>query len=344
MEKQTIEKIKGASDSSNRGVNVYGTFVITQCEYKPFKNKPGSYLQCSLSDKTGTVKAVVWEKAGALKTWLRNRMIVGIVGECTRYNDRPQIAISKITEETGNSEDFVPSLPEVRRADLVVYLKRVFNSITNPTCRALWQSLVFDEVTGEPFRKCPGSSGGIHHGYIGGLMEHTTHMIELAQVVLAQTNLDLDLLLTGCLVHDIGKTRAYNWSIAIEMTDEGRLMHHSVLGYDILSHMPGLDRLDPLMMMKLKHICVSHHDRDPGAVCRPMFPEAVAVAMLDNADAAVNGVLCFLKQPDVLESGSNWTRYNKLTERSYFVPQVLPVGIEDPKVAPRDEHEDDGVF
>lgn len=115
MDRLTVDKIKEASVLAK---TVQGMYVISQCEYKPFKNKPGVYLQCSLSDKTGSVKAVVWEKAEALKTWLKNNMIVDISGESTRYNDQPQVAIAKISEMTGDFDStyFVPSLSEERLA------------------------------------------------------------------------------------------------------------------------------------------------------------------------------------------------------------------------------------
>jgi len=347
MDRLTVDKIKEASVVAKA---VQGMFIITQCEYKPFKNKPGVYLQCSLSDKTGSVKAVVWEKAEAIKSWLKNNMAVSISGESTRYNDQPQVAIAKITEVTGDfdSADFVPSLSDERLGGLLAYLKGVYESITDSTCKLLWEKLVFDAVDGRHFRTCPGSSGDVHHGYIGGLMEHTAHMIEMAQTMLVQQpELDRNILLTGCLVHDIGKTKAYNWSVAIEMGDVGRLMHHSVLGYDILSRMEWYRKsihlpLDRIVMLKLKHICISHHDKEEGSVRRPMFPEAVAVAMLDNANAAVNGVYRFLDKEENLNPEGNWTRFNKMAERSYFMPQE-DKGLEVP--ANEDvERETDGVF
>lgn len=323
----TIEKVKEASLSGSRQIT--GVFVVTQCEYKPFKNKPGTFLQCILSDKTGSVKSVVWDHAEPLKAWLTNKKVVSITGESTRYNDQPQVAITKIEEQkTYDRSDFIPSLPKERIAELQDQLEDFRKKIKDDTCRKVW-SYILTELRGS-FFECPGSSGNVHHGYQGGLLEHVCGMLSIAEdLVKIHPELDSDILYTGCLVHDIGKIHAYEWRTSVEMTDAGRLMHHSVLGYEELAKMEwrydDTEPLNSIVMMKLKHICISHHDKEEGAVRRPMFPEAVAVAMVDNADAAVNGVLGFVSQPENIEPDSGWTRYSHLAGRKYFLSKASKV-------------------
>ena len=98
-----IEDLKAIK---NVNIPVKGTFLITNCEYKPFKNKDGYFLSCVLSDRTGTLKGIVWDNAELMKAWLKNKMVINLTGELTRYNDVPQIVIKGMKE---NKEDFKPS-------------------------------------------------------------------------------------------------------------------------------------------------------------------------------------------------------------------------------------------
>jgi 3'-5' exoribonuclease len=146
-------------------------------------------------------------------------------------------------------------------------------------------------------------------------------MIDTAEYMNATYELDRDILITGCLVHDMGKVHCYNWDTAIEMNDQGRLLHHTSIGYGMLQNFAiGFDSktlFDNLDFLKLAHIIVSHHE-DEG-IRQPMMPEATAVAAIDAMDAVINHSRDFTKKPENL-TDSNWTRFCQLTSRQYYVP------------------------
>lgn len=311
------------TEASKRGAYISGTYAISKVELKPFLRKPGNFLSCELTDRTGSVKGVVWDNAEAIATSLAGKAVVEITGEATRYNDLPQIVIKTAKEATEyNRSDFLPSLEYSEIASLKIDLKTFHISIRNAICSQYW-SAICSKPLYESFCECPGGVGTVHHNYLGGLMEHTVSMLRIADqvcnTILLKAPINRDLLLTGCLYHDIGKTRSYNWSTAIEMGDAGRLLHHTTLGYGLFRDINrdlGIDESD-LTFLKIAHIIISHHE-DQGHV-DAMFPEAQLVSQIDALDAMVRHSSDYIINNKT--AGSNWTPFCKLTETFYYCPE-----------------------
>lgn len=351
----TVEALAEAS-KFNRPFS--GSYAISRCELKPFKAKPGFFMSCELADRTGSIKGIVWDNAENVKKRIRNKMVVSVRGETTRYNDVPQAVIKNIQEQKEYDRDlFVPSLPKEQIESLLHQLKTMRDEhIKDPFYKSVWNCLL--EGTDEKglaknFRECPGGVGDVHHAYIGGLMEHSYSMMWSGMHFMRQPGLrklDKELLLTGCLIHDIGKTLAYNWSIVIEMNDLGRLAHHVPLGCIVLNNLiwrdPGFESLEEnrIKYNNLMHIIVSHHDESEGHRL-PMTPEAVAISRLDAMDAAVTHALNYTNNPDNHELDTNWTRYNQLTGRRYY-SLASEKKEEIPKTEPikKDVITEDGAF
>jgi len=335
-----VEELK---EASLRNLPIKGTYIISKIEEKTFKAKSGFFLQCELSDRTGTIRGVVWDRADILKECLKNKQVFKITGEATRYNDNPQIVIkTAVKEEIFDPSDFMPSLDKDSIEDHAQFLKDTAPTINNPVCQSIWSAItepgksMHHELL-KKFYTCPGGVGDIiHHAYLGGLLEHTSSMIKIAENICKNRPiLDRDIVLTGCLVHDIGKIHTYDWNIVIEMSDQGRLLHHTTLGVEILTHLMvfgcgrylGLPGEDPdgslrRTVMLLKHIIVSHH-QDEG-IRKPMTAEAEAVAQIDSIDAALKGIQQYLTDPGSRVPGEgNWTKYCHLTGRQYFIPREL---------------------
>jgi 3'-5' exoribonuclease len=218
--------------------------------------------------------------------------------------------------------------------------------IKNEICRKIWDMIIpepslseswsYPTILSKQFIQCPGGIGEVHHNYIGGLLEHCYGMIRTAETVINYTGLDKDIVLTGCLLHDIGKVDTYDYKIVMEMTDTGRLLHHTIIGFGILKTIAETDFKIPIpftnndeTMLKLAHIIISHHE-DEG-LRKPMFPEAQAVAALDSMDAAVQHAVMFSTKPENQDPESNWTTFCRLTERQYFVPRKVQEVIPEPE-------------
>ena len=315
-----IEKLKGITASN---VPVKEVLAVSKCEYKPFKQKAGYFLTCDLSDKTGTIKGIVWDGAEVLKTWLRDRMVIEIVGELTRYNDVHQIVIKTLKkQDVFDPADFIHSLDPDKIEELYNYLVRIKNSIKSPLCHQIWNLVLFGSIS-KKFIKCPGGIGDVHHNYLGGLLEHSASIVRMADdLTNTQPSLDRDLLLTGSLIHDIGKIEAYTWGVILEMADKGRLLHHIYTGLEILHDMDGeeMSQQDSQMLLKLKHIMASHHEGAESAV-KPMIPEALVVSGLDGLDAVTNHSTRWIADPERQKPDENWTTYCQLTGRFYYNPK-----------------------
>jgi 3'-5' exoribonuclease len=280
------------------------------------------------------VRGIIWENAEEHLKWLKNNMVVRIRGEATRYNDEPQIAINSINQEDDfNPSDFVPDMGEERRTEILNRLQGMHTTVyaeSDPECvyRKIWDYIVMNKPKNsihEYFIECPGGTGEVHHAYLGGLMEHTTGMCVAAETLPHHpliSNIYRPLLMVGCVVHDIGKIDSYNWDIVIEMNDQGRLLHHITLGLETLNEIARNLSINTEgeEITRLKHIILTHHEMESPR--KPMFPEAVAVSMLDNLDAAVNHSVGYTMNPENHEEDGNWTRFNRLTERRYYVPQT----------------------
>jgi 3'-5' exoribonuclease len=332
-EKMYVEQLK---EMSKKNALIDGSYIISKLEAKQFRDKPGIFLTCDLIDKTGTIKAVVWDRADILKECLKNKCVFKITGEATRYKDSPQIVIkTAVKTETYDPADFMPSLDAATQKECLEYLKTIALFIKDPTCKKIWSYLITEPEDGdlEKFKTCPGGVGdAIHHSYLGGLLEHSTSMVKIAEHFCQdRPDLNKDILLTGCLIHDIGKIVTYDWSTVIEMTDAGRLLHHTTLGVGILNCMIGDE--DDDTGLQLAHIIVSHHQEE--GIRKPMTPEAEAVAQIDSLDAAIKGIQQYESDPANKQEDGGWTKFCNLTGRQYFLggnkEDVIDIPISEPK-------------
>jgi Predicted HD-superfamily hydrolase len=302
---------------------IKGTFIISKIDYKPFSNKPGSFLACEFTDNSGSMKGFMWEGFAFYKSWLKNKIVVNIVGELNSYKGTVQIQLKSMSKaEIYNSTDFVPSLSSEKISCIEKDLKSFEESIKNEVCKKIWTELLCDSIGSLklPYLHCPGGVGEVHHNYCGGLAEHSFSMMQIGESVSQQQNLDRDIVLTGCLIHDIGKIQCYNWNLVIEMSDAGRLLHHTYMGYGMLLEMAKKTdiQLNDPTFLKLAHIIVSHHEEE--GIRKTMFPEANAVAKLDAMDAMITHANVYSTAPENKDGNSNWTKFCNLTQRQYYIP------------------------
>ena len=145
---------------------------------------------------------------------------------------------------------------------------------------------IFTEDFMEKFSKAPAAMFK-HHNYIGGLIEHTLNMIRISETLCSiYPQIDRDLVITGCILHDIGKVEEFAVTNTIKMTDRGRLVGHLSLGINMLmKHLEDLE-IPEEKKIKLIHTIISHHgDPSTGSPKTPMFPEALAVHYADLVDS-----------------------------------------------------------
>lgn len=289
--------------------------------------KGDPYLSLTLSDRTGDVEARVWEGAGEVNARFREGDVVEVEGRAGSYRNEVQLVLSRV-EKAGRVDD--PSLfletTERDEREMMGALRDLMGTLKNRHLRELSERFLSDRDFTERFKKAPAAKS-FHHGYVGGLLEHTLSVCLLAvDVAEHYPELDRDLLLCAAFLHDVGKIREFAYTTHIDYTDEGRLLGHLVLGAAMVDERISAMRLFPdELAMRVKHLILSHHgELDFGSPKRPKFLEAFALHLIDDLDAKMNGLKRFMDRDR--QEGA-WTDFNRLFNR-YFFKGALDEGEE----------------
>ncbi len=288
------------------------------------KKKDGaSFLRLVLTDRTGSVPAVAWDNVDRISTAAVAGNCVAVSGDISEYQSSLQLTVKDLTavEPTGiDPADFLPATDKDVDA-MFSRLRQITNKMASGQIKTLlklfWDDKKFVE---EQFKRAPAAKL-MHHAYMGGLIEHTLSVVELALKVCQCYDgvLDQDLLVAGAMLHDIGKTREFSYALTIDYTDEGRLLNHIVCG--ILMIEEKLEQLGAFFpeetALQLKHLVASHHgNREFGSPEPPKTLEALVLNHIDEIDAKIVGVSAFMSQQ---EPGQTWTPFHRPMERFFYI-------------------------
>jgi len=165
-------------------------------------------------------------------------------------------------------------------------------SFTNPDLKLLVTTLLDDPAMAAAYREAPAAKQ-LHHAWLGGLLEHVVSLCTLAdRVATHYPLLDRDLLLTGVILHDLGKLRELSWEIGFEYTVEGMLLGHIQIGTALVEKaIDSLPGFPPRLKTLVLHMILSHHGKlEFGSPKLPMIPEALALSFLDDLDAKMQAM------------------------------------------------------
>src|SRR5580658_5499719 len=271
-----------------------GFFLVLAKQQRTTKtDKP--YLNLILGDKTGQLEGRVWEPGDPriAKDFDRGD-IVKARGSASRFDDRLQMKIDQLRVAFPNEVDKADMLPSTTYdvAALWSQLLGFVDSLASPHLKLLLKTMLADPALAEAYREAPAAKQ-LHHAWLGGLLEHVVSLCTLAdRVVPHYPLLDRDLVLTGVILHDIGKVRELSWEIGFEYTVEGMLLGHIQIGAALAERT--IDSL-PSFPAKLKtlvlHLILSHHGKlEFGSPKLPMIPEALVLNFLDDLDAKMQAV------------------------------------------------------
>jgi 3'-5' exoribonuclease len=257
------------------------------------ENKP--YLHLIFCDKTGQLEARAWEPADprVAKDIERGDM-VKVRGSIQRFNDRLQLKIEQLRKahpHEVDKSDFMPATTyEVE--GLWTELLGFVESFIDPHLKLLLNTILSDPRIASAFREAPAAKQ-LHHAWLGGLLEHVVSLLRLADRVAPNYPiLHRDLLLTGVILHDIGKVRELSWDIGFEYTIEGVLLGHIQIGAALAERtMDSLPGFPPRLKMLVLHMILSHHGKlEFGSPKLPMIPESLMLSFLDDLDAKMMAV------------------------------------------------------
>lgn len=300
------------------GALVRGHYLLTRKELIPFSSKPGRFLLMHLADKTGEIRGIVWDQGEELAAQIANGDVVAVEGRVTVYRDTLQVVCSSVMKPLPGEyspEDFLPSSKRSREL-MLAELEEIIRGIADEDCRSLLEVVFVPEFL-KAFSWAP-AARSMHQAYIGGLLEHTLNVVRLCEGVAAlYPEVDRDLLITGALLHDIGKVHEYEVKAGIEITDVGRLIGHLIIGHDkvanAIAFIPGFPEEKAL---RLRHMLLSHHGQlEWGSPKEPQTLEACILHHCDNLDSEVS------KFAEILAAagrGERWTPYDSRLGRSLF--------------------------
>jgi 3'-5' exoribonuclease len=271
-----------------------GFFLVLAKQQRTTKtNKP--YLNLILGDKTGQLEGRVWELGDPriAKDFDRGD-VVKARGSASRFDDRLQMKIDQLRVATPGEVDKSDLLPSTTY-DVAALWKQLLSfveSFTNPYLKLLLNTILADPAIAGAYREAPAAKQ-LHHAWLGGLLEHVVSLLTLAERVAPHyPMLDRDLLLTGVILHDIGKITELSWEIGFEYTVEGILLGHIQMGVALAEKtMDSLPNFPPRLKTLVLHMILSHHGKlEFGSPKLPMIPEALVLNFLDDLDAKMQAV------------------------------------------------------
>ena len=238
---------------------VEGVYAVTRKERR--RTRAGApYLALELSDASGRIEARVWSDVELLDQRFAEGDAVRVLGRVERFGGKLQVQVRAV-ESAGDADpaELTPSLR--RNADeLDGFLEFLAAEIAHPGLAIVVGSFVGDPVLREALRSLPAAGTDGHHGYAGGLLEHTVGVATLArETAQLHPRLRTDLLLAAALVHDVGRTRELGRGPSFRQTEEGRLLGHVHLGLRMIEERAR--DLDPAVLAELLHAVGCHHDR-----------------------------------------------------------------------------------
>jgi 3'-5' exoribonuclease len=276
------------------------------------------YLSLLLGDRTGEIEARMWDNVADVMDTFDRDDFLRVRGLLQVYHNRLQITVHKLQRQPEEGIDFTDYFPASERNPDEMYaeLRAVVASIGNTHLQALVSAIVEDPEIARRLRIAPAAKN-VHHAYLGGLLEHVLSMCSLARLTaMHYRDVDIDLLLAGVVLHDLGKIHELTYDRSFGYSNDGQLLGHIYIGLrmmdDKLRQMPEFPvRLRTL----LEHMILSHHGQmEYGSPKVPVFPEALLLHHIDNLDSKMECMRA-LAQKDRHVEGC-WTGYSATLERS----------------------------
>ncbi len=289
-------------------------------------HRSGEYfLKLILGDVSGRVKAVMWDPPTG-EDAVRQDDIVFVRGTVGEYHG-PQVVVSDLRklDPLKVNRSFFQPVSERDKDQMIAELKEVIQKeISDPHLKALLHRFFSDEEFADRFALAP-AARTIHHNYVSGLLEHTLEVIALCrnQAALYPQKINLDLLLTGAILHDIGKIEEYHQeSLSFDFTDRGKLIGHISIGKEMLGQrLEGLSDFPQALRLELDHMILSHHGvRDWGSPEVPKTINAFALFHADMLSARLNQFTIIMDKH--VPSSGDWTEWDRFLERSIYVPPI----------------------
>jgi 3'-5' exoribonuclease len=284
---------------------VTGQFLVLSKEIRQ-KRTGEPYLSLHLADRTGEMEAKMWDNVGEVMDTFDRDDFIKVKGLMQLYQNRTQFTVHKLRRLEDHEVDPADYFPCSERdpEEMFAELRGTIAGLGNPHLRALLDA-VFSEPQLARLYKIAPAAKSIHHACRGGLLEHVLSLCALCRLTASHyKNIDLDLLLAGAILHDIGKVEELSYARSFGYSADGQLLGHIVIGLRMvgakLEQVPGFP---PKLRTLLEHMIISHHgELEFGSPKVPIFPEALLLHHLDNLDSKMDAMRSALSRERLVES------------------------------------------
>lgn len=287
-----------------------------------------SWLQMELGDRTGTVDGKMWRDYEQPSTTFERDDVVKVQGRVKLYRGKLEITVDKIRRaepEEYKLEDLIPHTSE-NVEQLFERLQGYAAGIGNPWLKRLLEGVLAEPDIASRMRRAPAAKA-MHHAYMGGLLEHVVSLCGLCRAMADHyKDVDVDLLLTAAILHDVGKLDELSYDRAVAYTTPGQLLGHIMIGYEYVSRrMDAIEGFPASLKTLVQHMMASHHGKlEFGSPKVPQFREAVLFNYLDELDSRMGAMRHALDSP---EGEGEWTgRAPALERRLLRVDRYLTGG------------------
>lgn len=277
------------------------------------------YLALRLTDRTGTVEARMWDDIAEVESQFDRDDVVKVEATVESYRGKMQLKLKRLRPVQDSEVELADFLPQTEADVEALYSEvlAVARGVANPHLQALLLAVLEDAEVAPGLKRAPGAKT-LHHAYQGGLIEHVASLCRLCRLV-AQNypEVDLDLLLTGALLHDIGKVYELSYERSLDYTTAGNLVGHIALGLELVNRkMDAQEGFPADLRLLVQHLLLSHHGRlEFGSPVTPRFTEAVLLHYLDDLDSKMEAIRSSLKAADSEGREGDWTDWNRSLER-----------------------------
>ena len=281
------------------------------------KKEGGYYLSLILADRTGDLDAKMWDNVDPVLDAFERDDFVKVKGLVQIFHNRPQLTIHKVRRLEDQEVDFADYFPASKRDPEQMWreLEGIVAGIRNPHLKALLDAIFADADIAARYRRAPAAKQ-IHHAFLGGLIEHVLSVCGMAKLVAGHyPNIDRDLLLTGVILHDIGKIYELNYERGFSYSTEGQLLGHIPIASRMLyEKLRGLPEFPAKLRMLVEHMVLSHHGKlEFGSPKVPSFPEALLLHYLDDMDSKMECMRAVIEHDPYVEGC--FTGYSGVLER-----------------------------
>lgn len=252
------------------------------------------YFTLKIQDALGEMMLKYWgrenkESVEQLYNTIKPDSVIYVEGIVSEYNGKLDLSVNEgalkvLKEGEYDLSDFIRT-SDKNTEEMFLELKKYIDSVENEEFKKALASFFDDEDFVKKFKQSPAAMYK-HHGWVGGLLEHTLSVLKICCDLIKYHKLDKDILITGAILHDIGKMEEFETTSLIKVTDKGNLLGHITLGVQMLSKKLDALKVSEIIKNKLLHILISHHGNlEYGCPKLPSFPEAFIIAKADELDA-----------------------------------------------------------